>query len=291
LNSYIVVTLMSKGALNDSESYLGQAIVKVKDYEHELYDKPKQKSGCIEIRDATLIRYVAPVETEDGVSKFSLNSALKVRKVTGTVSFRFRRVEPLRCHSGIMEKVSNSNFSIIKKAAGNAIWKERHFVMIENLLFYNKDAKNPSNENLSHRIDLRTVVNLSFRTDYSPMEIELTSKATASAPEVKWKMRISDDLQALEKWRRRLYYNCEQLMDPEFTHLMSEEALQKRNDMIVLLDGREKERNAMRFRSKTHAILGKSTSKSDGSSSKSNSSSKSAWKNAIFSGSVKANAL
>ena len=36
-----------------------------------------------------LRRYVAPVEDSEGVSYFSLNSALKVRKVTGTVTLGF----------------------------------------------------------------------------------------------------------------------------------------------------------------------------------------------------------
>ncbi len=271
-DSYLVVTLMSKDSLKKQESYLGQAIVSLSDYERDLYHAmtgeerrtfnifncvssySKQGSKTIEVRDAELRRYVAPVEDVDGVSHFSLNSALQVRRVTGTVSFRFRRVSPLRCHMGMMEKVSNSKVSLLKRAVGNVMWKSRFFVLLEDRLYYSKDPKNPSNANLAHQVDLKTVTNMDVRRNSSPMEIELTSKVTVSAPESRWTIRIIDGLASLETWVRRIYYNCDQLSDPEIEYLFSREYYAKQAALLKGLKERERARMAAKWGSRTAGV-------------------------------------
>ena len=57
----------------------------------------------------------------------------------------------------MMEKLSNSKVLLLKKAAGSVMWKPRFFVLLEDRLFYSKNAKVPTNAEINHQMDLRTV--------------------------------------------------------------------------------------------------------------------------------------
>ena len=150
-----------------------------------------------------------------------------------------------------MEKLSNSKMLLLKKAAGGAMWKSRYFVLLEDRLFYSKDRKCPSNANAYHQLDLKTVTKLDVRRDSTPMEIELTSRATAQGPEIRWKLRISDSLRSLETWTRRLYLNCEQLVDPEMQYLCSRKFYAKMISLSKAFEERKKARICAMWNSKT----------------------------------------
>ena len=148
-----------------------------------------------------------------------------------------------------MEKMSNSKVLLLKKAAGSVMWKPRFFVLLEDRLFYSKNAKVPTNAEINHQMDLRTVTAITVRRDSSPMEIVVTSRVTVHAPEVRWTMRVSDGLASLELWARRLYHNCEQLVDPEIQYLCSAEFFIK-TSILKALDEREKVRLALKWGSR-----------------------------------------
>ena len=82
------------------------------------------------------------------------------------------------------------------------------------------------------------------------MEIVVTSRVTVHAPEVRWTMRVSDGLASLELWARRLYHNCEQLVDPEIQYLCSAEFFIKMTSILKALDEREKVRLALKWGSR-----------------------------------------
>ena len=50
-DSYLVITLMSKNAVKDTESYLGQAVISLADYENELYyEKSERRKNSIHLK-------------------------------------------------------------------------------------------------------------------------------------------------------------------------------------------------------------------------------------------------
>ena len=64
------------------DTFMGQAIIRVKDYQEQIY-----KGEKVEFTDYPLVNYVAPVENTAGVAEVILNVALQQRQVTGTCSF------------------------------------------------------------------------------------------------------------------------------------------------------------------------------------------------------------
>ncbi len=220
---YIIVTLMAESSINvKSKSFLGQAIVRISDHKRRLYDREK----AVTFRDVPLMRYVAPVEDPDGVSPFPISSALRVKKVTGSVSFRLKLVRPIDCYRGEMDKISNSKLAPFWLSSEHA-YKTRYFVLIHSLLYYNKYNKNQkllSNGNTDHCLNLEKVISLRTGESAAYWTIELMFQLNLDGPTKKWQMFLYKDKvsrKCFKTWVRRLYRGCTELKDPEITNLES----------------------------------------------------------------------
>ena len=85
IDSYIVLTFMNSCPTNKDDTFMGQAIVRVRDYAAQIY-----RGVGIDFTDYPLIGYVAPVENTWGIAEVVLFVALQEKQVTGTYkSIRF----------------------------------------------------------------------------------------------------------------------------------------------------------------------------------------------------------
>lgn len=242
---YIVVTLMAEGYIRDTKSYLGQAIVKIADHERALYTEEK----TVTFRDVPLLRYVAPVEDRVGVSPFSISTALRVSKVTGQVSFRLKLVKSIDCQYGTMEKITNSKFASLQ--LGSSGVKQRYFVLVHNLLYYNKDQNLFSNKNKDHCLDLEKVTAISFlnhaHTSPRSWTVQLTFQLTVDSEHKKWELFLPKQevtKKGFLRWLRRIYRACPNLQNPEMIKLRSEAAIEASKDLAHRIDEREEARQA-----------------------------------------------
>jgi hypothetical protein len=250
-DSYIVVTLMAVSALNETkQSYLGQAIVKISDHERDIYNLNR----TVPFKDVPLRNYVAPVEDPDGVSPFSINSALKVRNITGTVSFNLKLVDTIHQHTGHLHKISNSSLVMMM---GSNKFKSRFFVLMDDHLFYNKVENLLTNKEPKHILNLSTVTEIKVKDTGGERSIDLTWKPTATSEPLNWKLLLSKDKVSYCEyctWLRRIYHGCAKVVDPEIAELSSKRTRKRLESIEDRIEVRYRARSEARVNTRGETV-------------------------------------
>jgi len=233
---FFVITMMAYDTITHTDSFVGQAIVSMNDpVPGYIYPQvnpqypnrrlPKVKTVCdalyageeLFFSDYPLIKYVAPVETTEGVAVVVLNVAMQIRQVTGTVCFKIKLNNPLKCMTQTLIKETNAFLAHF--SSGNQ-WKTRIFVLTDSHLIY---AENQSDFGAleKHSMKLSKAVELKImpydKKHPQKLEIKLVFKENKVAKPKTWTIRWPESTTIKERKLlvRKLYRSMTQFEDEE----------------------------------------------------------------------------
>ena len=235
-NHFFVITIMAYDTILGTDSFVGQAIVSMQDHapgavipevdpSHPNRRLPKVKTVAdalyageeLVFHEYPLIKYVAPVEDTKGVAVVVLNVAMQIRQVTGSVCFKIKIQNPLKCMTEKLSKETNALFAQFSSANH---WKERLFVLTEGYLVYAKHdcdfgAEEKHSAKLSKAVEFKLIPY--DKKNPQKFEIKLVFKENKIAKPEVWTIRWPDETPIRQRKLlvRKLYRTMTQFVDDE----------------------------------------------------------------------------
>jgi len=264
-NHFFVITMMAYDTVLGSDSFIGQAIVSMNDpvpgYVYPQVDPkhpnrrlPKVKTVAdalynneeLSFNEYPLVKYVAPVETIEGVAVVVLNVAMQIRQVTGTICFKIKLQDPLKCMTATLIKETNAFISHFSSANQ---WKTRLFALVGEYMVYAKDRSDFGAE-VKHSMKLSKAVEFKLNSydkkHPQKLEIRLVFKENKIAKPEIWTIRWPDETPIKERKLlvRKLYRCMTQFEDAEATKIRQQfmgESKLVQNTLLNMLGSRKGE--------------------------------------------------